>query len=545
MTASTDTGRQPDARSNILGAVLLLLLVLAAFGPALHAGFIWDDDMFITDNETLQDVDGLRVIWTEPAKNPHYYPLLMTLFWAMYQLWGNHPAGYHLVTVLFHAGAAMLLWRLLLAVGARGAFLAALVFALHPVHVQSVAWATELKNTLSGAFYIGALLAWAREDRLGRTRAYALCAALFLASLLSKTTTISLPLAIVLIELWKQGRLRRATLGLALGLVVVALIPALVTLGLERSRNVSLVASQFLFPEKLIVVGLSIWFYLGKLLWPHPLIMVYPYWQLDMTQWREYVPLVLLVVSVPVLFLARMRLGRGPLLAWFFFIATLAPIPFMDVNFVLQHSFVADHFLYLPSLGVIAVIVSALSAVFQRRTAAWRFGLAGLVAVGLGGLTWSQCRHYEDQEALWRHTLAYNPTCAVAFNNLGLMLLQKGQVDEAIDVIGKGIEGQPEMPKFHSNLAVALRQRGDERGAAAELEKAIQLDPTFYEARLEVAALHIRQGDLAAAASDVRGAVQVRPGAWEAPWNLGVILLASGNLTDAMTSFEKALALRA
>ncbi len=545
MTASTNTNRSPDARNNILGAVLLLLLVLAAYGPALHAGFIWDDDMFITDNETLQSADGLRVIWTEPAKNPHFYPLLMTLFRVMYQLWGANPAGYHLVTVLFHAGAALLFWRLLLAVGARGAFLAAMVFALHPVHVQSVAWATELKNTMSGVFYLAALLAWAREDRLGRARAYGLCALSFAAALLSKTTTISLPLALLLLELWRHGRIRRATIGLVLGLVALALVPALVTLGLERSRNVSDVATQFLFPEKLIVVGLSVWFYLGKLLWPHPLIMVYPYWQLDWSQWREYVPLAALVASVPALFFARRRLGVGPLLAWVFFIATLVPIPFMDVNFVLQHSFVADHFLYLPSLGVIAVLVSALSTVGDRLAPAARFGLAGLVAVGLGGMTWNQCRHYDDQEALWRHTLNYNPACAVAYNNLGLTLLQKGRVDEAIDVFRRGIEREPRMAKFHSDLAVAYMRKADSAAAASEFEKAIEIDPAFYDARLELASLHVRRGDVSAALGAMNGAVGARPGAWEARWNLGILLLADGRMAEAPAAFEKALALRA
>ena len=544
MTASADNPRSPDARSNILCAVLLLLLVLAAFGPALRAGFIWDDDMFITENETLRTMDGLRVIWTEPAKNPHFYPLLMTLFWAMYQLWGPDPAGYHLVTVLFHAGTALLFWRLLLAVGARGAFLAALVFALHPVHVQSVAWATELKNTLSGFFYLGAILAWAREDRLGRARAYGLCAALFLASLLSKTTTVSLPLAILLIDVWKRGRVRRETIWLFVGLVAVALVPAAVTLGLERSRNVSFVAAQFLFPEKLIVVGLSIWFYLGKLLWPHPLIMVYPYWQIDMAQWREYVPLALLVASVPALFVARKRAGLGPLCAWVFFIATLSPIPFMDVNFVLQHSFVADHFVYLPSLGVIAVAAAGIDVLSARHRTVPPFLVTGVVAVVLGGLTWRQCAHYKDQEALWRHTLTHNPKCAVAYNNMGLLITKQGRLDEAITLIRRGIEEDPTIAKFHSNLALALLQQGDVDGAMDAYARAVELDPALHEARLELATLKLGKGDVASAVTEVQGALRVKPSVWEAQWDLGVLQLLLGATDDASVSLRKAAALR-
>jgi tetratricopeptide (TPR) repeat protein len=527
-----------------LPAVLLFMLVLVVYSPALRAGFIWDDDMFITQNETLRSADGLRIIWTEPAKNPHYYPLLMTLFWGMYQLWGDAPFGYHLVTILFHAGCATLLWRLLLAAGVRGAFVGALLFALHPVHVQSVAWATELKNTMSGFFYLAALLAWASEERLGRGRAYALCAVSFAASLLSKTTTVSLPLAVLFMELWKQGRVRRPTAWLLAGLVALAAAPVVVTLLLERSRNVPYVSSQFFFPEKLIVVGLSVWFYLGKLLWPHPLIMVYPYWQLDYTRWTEYLPLALLVASVPVLFAARRFAGRGLPLAWLFFILTLSPVPFMDVNFVLQHSFVADHFAYLPSLGMLAVAGAALATWFGGATPRVRYALACVPVLVLGGLSWRQVHHYEDQEALWRHTLAYNPTCPVAFNNLGLTLLEKGRVDDALEVMRKGIDAAPTMAKFHSNLALALRQKGDDVAAARAYNRALELDPSLYEARVELAMLHAKHGASDAAFAVLQVAAEQRPTLWEAQWNLGLGWLGMDQVAAADTCFRQAAGLR-
>lgn len=527
----------------VVACLLIVGVTLAVYTPAMRAGFIWDDDMFITANESLRTVDGLRVIWTQPADNPHYYPLLMTLFWVMWQLWDAEPAGYHIVTILFHIGAALLLWRTLLRLSVPGAFWAAMLFALHPVHVQSVAWATELKNTLSGFFYIAAVWAWAAvaPGRPGRT--FAACAVLFLASLLSKTTTFSLPLAILLLDAWRNGRPRRVTWMMAVGLLLVALIPGIVTLELERSRNVESLARQFTLAERLIVVGKSVWFYAGKLAWPSGLIMIYPIWYLDPGRWQQYVPLALLPVAMAGLWGVRGKIGRGPFFAVLFYLLTLAPIPFLDINFVLQHAFVADHFQYLPSLSLCALGGAGLDRLMNVSRFRWLAVIPSVIVALLGTVSWRLSTHYENPETLWRRVLEHNPGAPVAWNNVGVHLSLSGRTQEAIDAYLRGIALEPRFAKLRLNLAADLVRIGRFDEAIRHYRQALSIESSFV-GHNNLAALYARLGRNAEAVSELRKALAEDPDQWEGIWNLGLYELADGRTNEAFEAFAKALALQ-
>ena len=214
----------------ILWAGLIVLITLLAYIRAMRGGYVWDDETHVTHNLTLRTLDGLRKIWLKPGTVPQYYPLVHTTFWLEYNLWHLHPFGYHLVNVLLHSFNAILLLFILRYLRVPGALLAALLFALHPVHVESVAWITERKNVLSGLFYLSSFLAYLRfynltADPLPHSssssvlhpisdqeshlwRYYALSLFLFICALLSKTVTSSLPAAILLVLWWKRNRLR-------------------------------------------------------------------------------------------------------------------------------------------------------------------------------------------------------------------------------------------------------------------------------------------------------------------------------------------------
>ena len=352
----------PPLHGWILGLFLVAATVLA-YQPVWHAGFIWDDDVYVTNNLTLRSVDGLRQIWCKLTATPQYYPLVHTSFWLEYHLWGLNPVGYHVVNVLLHALAAILLWRVLVRLQLPGAWLAAGIFALHPVAVESVAWVTERKNVLAAVFYFAAALAYLRGRRRERMaesksgvslRWYFLAFALFVAALLSKTTACSLPAAMLLVIWWKRGRIAGRDVWPLLPFFAAGVALGLVTSWLERTH----VGAQgpewaFSFPERCLIAGRAVWFYAGKLFWPANLTFIYPRWQINTGAWWQWIFPVAALAVVAVLWRLRRRIGRGPLVAVLFFGGTLLPALGFTNVYPMRYSFVADHFQYLASVGLI------------------------------------------------------------------------------------------------------------------------------------------------------------------------------------------------
>lgn len=280
-----------------VGALALLLGVALCYLPVRHAGFVWDDDGNVTGNVTLRDGAGLRRIWTDPTANQQYYPLTHTSFWLERRLWGLRPLGYHGVNVALHAASALVLWRTLLLLGVQGAWLAAAIFAIHPVHVESVAWITERKNTLSGVLFLAAALAGVRflgiapvprgdgggaPPRRDRLRWYVLCAALFVCAVLAKSTASLLPVVLALLLWWKAGRLAPRELLPLAPLVLVGAATGLNTAWLEQ-HHVGASGEEFAhtLAEKFLIAGRASWFYLDKLLFPAELSFIYPRWRID------------------------------------------------------------------------------------------------------------------------------------------------------------------------------------------------------------------------------------------------------------------------
>ena len=315
---------------------LLALLGVAtflAYRPAWHGAPVWDDAAHMTRPQ-LRPLDGLRRIWLEPGATQQYYPLTHTAFWVQSRLWGDETLGYHLVNVAFHLATSLLLFALLRRLEVPGALLAAAVFALHPVHVESVAWITELKNTLSGALFAAAALAYLRFDEARRKRAYALALALFVLGLLAKTVVAVLPAALLVAFWWRRGRLepRRDVLPLV-PFFALGLAAGLVTAWVERQYVIGGLAVHFGLgaKERLLLAGRAIWFYLGKLVWPAELVFLYPRWDLGRPAWWAFLfpagALLLLVAAW-----ALRKKWRGPLAALLFFVLALLPaLGFVDV----------------------------------------------------------------------------------------------------------------------------------------------------------------------------------------------------------------------
>lgn len=537
-------------------ALALLLLPLLAYLPVTRNGYIWDDDSYLTGNETLRDAGGLARIWFDPGATPQYYPLVHTSFWIEYRLWGLHPLGYHLVNVLLHGLAAWLAWRLLRRLRVPGAWFAALLFALHPVHVESAAWVAERKNVLSGVLYLAAFLEYVRfaEMRDGETgpqqarrarRSYAWSLALFAGALLSKTVAATLPVAIA-IAFWWRGRLdpkrelRALAPFLALGVGFGAL-----TAYLEKHHVGAMGESWDLDAlERLLIAGRAVWFYLGKLVWPGRLTFIYPRWEIDAAaplQWAY--PLAALGLLVA-LWAVRRRWGRGPLAALLFFGVTLFPaLGFFDV-YPFRFSFVADHFQYLASLGPLALAGAGVARAVGSRGAAraTTVGIAALLALALGGLTWQQARVYRDEETLWRDTLRKSPGSWMAYLNLGGWLDLRGRTVEAVEQYRRVIEIRPGYASAHNNLGIALERLERFGEAEAAYRAALALEPQNAEYGMNLANLFTRTGRADEAIEAYRAVLRANPGLAAAGLNLGALLARAGSLEEAAAAFEKLLA---
>lgn len=522
-----------NARWTALGAVLLVLGTVVAYLPALDAGYIWDDDQYVTENPTLRSTDGLVDIWTEPKATPQYYPLVHTSFWIEYQLWELDPFGYHLVNVLLHALGALFLWRALRRLGVPGAWVAAAIFAVHPVHVESVAWVTERKNVLSGVFFFASLLAFLRfrplpasesgkGSKAGSTDGaeatswafYGLSLALFVGAVLSKTVAVTLAAVLVLLVWWKTGRLPRRHVLPTLPYFAVGVPLGLLTVYLER-LHVGAVGEDWALSivERFLIAGRVVWFYAGKLVWPHPLAFIYRRWEIADDVWWQYLfPLAALAV-VAVLWHRRRTLGRGPLVAVLAFGGMLTPaLGFFNV-FPMRYSWVADHFQYLASTAFLALVVGvaargAARLPGGRRTAA---GVAGVVLVILGALTWNRSESFLDREVLWKDTLEKTPTAWIAHSNYGVVLMEQERYDEAVEHFERSLELNPEGPHAHHNLAEIFELRGELNRAIEHREKLVEINPKNTDALLAIARGHMVQGRLAEAETVLRRALEVDP----------------------------------
>jgi protein O-mannosyl-transferase len=524
--------------------LLLLGLVVAACLPALRCGFIWDDDSYVTQNRTLRDLAGLGHMWLTPAATPQYYPLVHSTFWLEYHLWRLHPAGFHCVNILLHGLAAILLYETLARLRLPGAWLAAAIFAVHPIAVESVAWVTERKNVLSAVFYFASALAWLRFCPLEESAAppssrwkwYFLALLFFSAALLSKTVTCTLPVALLLARWWKTGRVRWVDARLLAPFFVLAAGFGYLTAWLEGHHVGAQGPAWALSPaQRVLIAGRALWFYAGKLAWPANLTFIYPRWDVNASKWWQWLFPVAALATMSVLWIMRSRIGRGPIAAVLFFAVTLGPaLGFVNV-YPMRYSFVADHFQYLAAVGLVTLFVA-----WACRWPRWA---AGLLLAVLGLLTWRQCGIYKDSETLWRATLARSPRSTIARNNLSMALLEKGDIDESIQLSREVLALQPDDAIAENNLGYALLQKGQFDDAIAHCRRSLQLQPNDPESYYNVGQALLKKLQFSAAVTNFEMAVRLKPDYPAAVCNLGYALLQTGQAAAAAASYEKSIEL--
>jgi protein O-mannosyl-transferase len=542
----------PDARwishRQSLLALFLVAATVVAYLSVWHAGFIWDDDAHLTKNPCIVGPIGFKGIWTTAAAT--YYPLVLTSFWIQHAIWGLNPLPYHLVNVAMHAACAILLWQVLLRLQIKGAWLGAAIWALHPVQVESVAWITELKNTQSCLFYLLSILFFLRwqesnaslQDRHIAWRSYVVSLLCALAAILSKSSTVMLPVVLVLCWWWIDGRWPwRNTIRL-MPFLLISVLAAAWTIWEQKFHNRAVGADwNQTMPERFIIAGRVMWFYLGKLLWPYPLVFIYPRWQIDASQPLQYLPTLGAIAGLITLWWKR----NGPLRPLFFaamyFVISLFPVlDFFDVYFF-RYSFVGDHLQYLASIGPLILIAAGIAAAFDLLTkvvfpkAIFCAALLCLLAV----VSWKQVGIYRDQETLWFATLDKNPDFWMVQNSVASILLQKGKVSEALTYLKK--ISRPDNVVTQTNLGNALFQLGDTEGAYTHLLRAIELDPTYVVAYSNMSSILFRKGLVEESVACLEKALEIDPYFLLARFNLANALLQMHRAREALFHLQRAI----
>ena len=529
-----------------LCTMLLVIVTFAAYLPAWNGAPIWDDDAHLTKPQ-LRSLDGLTRIWTEPGATQQYYPVVHTLFWVGHQLWGDWPAGYHLLNILLHCASALLLVRILRRLEIPGALLAGAIFALHPMQAESVAWISELKNVLSGVFYFGSMLIYLKFDRTRNLVSYSAALLLFLLGLFSKTVIATLPGAILVIFWWQRGRLswKRDLLPL-IPFFLLGTAAGGLTTWLEQSL-IGAKGSDYDYSiiERSLIAGRVIWFYLGKLFCPLDLTFIYPRWQVSQNLWWQYLfPAAALSLLAVLAWLSRH--SRAPLAGLLFFIGTLFPVlGFMNV-FPFRYSFVADHFQYLAGVGMVALVAAGITFTFEHWQLSHRptgYFLSGALLVCLAVLTWRQSTMYSDIETLWRTTIEKNPRAWMAHNNLCALLLKRGKVDEAIVHFQYTLKIKSNEVGAEANLGNALLQKGRLDEAIAHYSTALQMRPDDAEVEYNLGNALLRKGQLQEAIAHYQKALELNPAYADAHNNLGILFFQQGKLDQAIAHYQKALEL--
>jgi protein O-mannosyl-transferase len=507
-----------------LPAAALVVAIFIAYARVWHAGYIWDDDDHLTHNPCIIGPLGFNDIWT--TSRAVYYPLVLSSFWVQHSLWGLNPLPYHLVDVALHAICAILLWRVLARLNVPGAWLGAALWALHPVQVESAAWITEQKNTQSGVFYLLAIfffIGWMRAtcahaegqrpDGFPRSRNY--CAALLCAvlAILSKSSTVMLPVVLGLVWWWIDRRFRWQNLFYLVPFATISGLASVWTIWEQKYANHALGAewSQS-WAQRAVVAGKDVWFYLWKLAWPHPLTFIYPVWNTDAGQPIAWVPLAGVILLLGLFWILRKGPAGGAFFAFSYFVVSLFPVmSFFNVYFF-RYSFVGDHFQYLASMGPLAFAGAAIAqgakATRLEKGPAYP-AIGGALLLILAMLTFLQCAVYYNLESLWRATLADNPDAWIAHFNLGDILVKQGKLPDAEAEYRADLQLMPGSEEGHGNLANVLMMEGRLDDAIAEYLALLKIDPDSADGHGNLAGALLRKGNANDAIDQAQQAVDL------------------------------------
>jgi tetratricopeptide (TPR) repeat protein len=564
------------------GAVLIVLAGWFVFSPALRGGWLWDDDREITENLLLRDTGGLRLIWFAAA-SPDFFPLKSTVQWIEWRLWKNDPSGYHALSIILHLLSALLVWRLVRKLGVRFAWLGGLLFAIHPLTVESVAWISEQKNTLSLPPLLLAMCAWLDFDERKQWRDLVLAVILFAAAMLCKTSVVMFPLVLLLHAWWKRGKITSRDLVCSLPFFTVSLVLGLVTVWFQQHHAIgdwAIPVGGYL--TRLARAGLALCFYLSKSIVPVRLLPMYPRWNVDPPAIVQFLPWLFIGGVASWLWAKRsVAWARHGLFGFGCFAVNLAPVLGFVAMAYMRYTWVADHFAYLSLVPITGLAAAGAATLYQRVAVEWRpvaIAAAGGLVLALVLASRGYAGVFQNEETLWRHTLQHNPQAwaahhnlgttllrssrweqaaqhferaaalkpdfADAQNNLGVALLHLNRAEEAWGHFQQALSLKPDYPEAHTNLGNRLARAGRLEEAVGHYVEALRIDPRFTDAQISWANALARAGRLPEAIEHHRQALRIAPDSAVAHYNFGTTLAEHGRPQEAAEHYTEALRLK-
>jgi protein O-mannosyl-transferase len=555
------------------GLAIIILASFLAYLPSINGGFVLDDDILVTSNKVIQATDGLYRFWCslEPSD---YWPVTNTTFWIEWRLWGMNPIGYHVTNLILHVVEALLIWIILRNLCVPGAFLATVIFTVHPVNVESVAWIAQRKNLMAMLLFLLSILWYlkffklASQPTFGRTILaakpsdihhplptfssfflrpsslyfwYWLSFAVFVLAVLSKGSVVVMPVLILGIIWWlrpltRQDLLRTAPFFLVAGALTVVNMWFQLHAANVVIRNVS-------YLERVLGAGCVVWFYIYKAIWPFGLAFIYPNWIIDAGNALWWLPLLAVLAVTAVLWRYRTSWGRPILFAWGFFCVALAPVMgFADVGFM-KYSLVADHYQHISIISVIALASAGWCEwrYLARKMAHWATAIAIVTVVAFIFLTHRQNELYRDAVTLYKDTLVKNPECWAAKNNLGVALFHAGQLQAARELYEQSVQLKPDYAPGYNNLGLALQDEGRLQEAINNYEQALSLKPDYAEAHNNLGLALYKTGRLSEAIGQYQEALRLDPDYADAHCNMAVALVQAGRFQEAIEQYRQAL----
>jgi len=526
----------------LLKAAVLLAAALWIYWPSLHGEWLWDDDLLITKNFDLRTWAGLERIWFA-APSTDYWPVTWTTLWMEWHLWGGDSFGYHLVSLSLHITSGFFIWHILGRLGLRFAWLGGLLFVVHPLAVESVAWAAEIKNTLSLPFYLLALEAWLDHEE-GQGGAYWRSLAFYLIAMLAKTSTVMLPVVLLLYCWWKRDKIALREIKQTLPFFAVALILGIVTILCQGQMIAGREAGLGTPLSRLITAGTGVFFYWDKFIAPIELLPIYPRWTFSRPTAAELLTLPALGALLAVLWSQHRPWSRTVLFGLGFFLVNLFPVLGLFRQAYSSVSWVADHFAYLPMIGLVGIAVAGLELAYQRASPSMRLTEATAISLAIVVLSWlsnSYSKVFVNQATLWRYTLEHNSGAPIAHEHYGLVLAQNHRMAEAKSEFEAALAIDPDFAQAHVDLGNVLAQEGQVEKEIEEYRTALKIVSRFSDAHYNLGEALLEEGNTEEAMKEFRAALDVDPHHFEAFDSLANCLLKRGELDEAIRQYENSL----